>query len=54
MTTEMRRRRDNRVETPQWEPEDPAMRPIRAPIGDWHERRYEREVFYEEPRVYRR
>jgi len=54
ITNDMRRKREDRVEVPQWEPEDPRLRPVRPPPNDWEERRYEREVIYEErPKRYR-
>jgi len=54
LTNDMRQRRQERVGETHWEPEDPRLRPIRPPRGDWEERRYEREVIYEErPRRHR-
>lgn len=54
MTNDMCRSRQDSIEVPRWEPEDPRLRPIRPPPNDWEERRYEREVIYEErPKRYR-
>jgi len=48
ITTDIHKKRRERIDEIQWERQDPRLARVRSPPSNWEERKYEREVVYEE------